>query len=191
MMPKNTAKIMRFLLRSAELRNINQIAKDVKISIGSAFKILKDLEKGRIVTAQNMGNAIYYTLNLDNPEAAKLCEILLMEEKRKLTGYAKLYAESLQEFSKAELIVLFGSVLSKKEFNDIDALFVSNNVKEVNAFCLEISKIRTKPVVPLILKKNDLIKELKNKKEAIMSIIREGVVLKGESVFVDVIKNGK
>ena len=171
--------------------NINQIAKAVKISLGSAFKILKDLEKDKIVIAQNMGNAVFYALNLDNPEAAKLCELLILEEKRQLSGYARLYGESLQGFGKAELIVLFGSVLSKKEFNDVDALFVSDKVKEVNAFCLELSKVRTKPVVPLILKKKDLVKELKNRKEAIMSIIKEGIVLRGESVFVEVIKNAK
>ena len=63
--------------------------------------------------------------------------------------------------------------------------------KEVNDFCLELSKIRTKPVVPLILKKQDLIKELKNRKEAILSLIKESIILKGESVFVEVIKNAK
>jgi len=191
MMPKNTAKIMRFLLRSGEKHNINQIARAVKVSIGSAFKILKNLERDKIAAVQNIGNATYYELNLDNPETAKLCELLLIEERRTLTGYARLYSESLQEFSKAELIVLFGSVLSKKEFNDVDVLFVSGNVKAVNEFCLELSKVRTKPVVPLILHKKDLVNELKKGKAAIRSIIKEGIVLRGESIFVEVIKNAK
>ena len=172
MASKNTTKIVQFLLRNIERigYNINQIAKSVKISIGSSFKILKDLEKKKIVIAQALGNAIYYTLNFDNPEAVKLCELFLLEEKRHLKGYAKLYSESLQNFNKAELIILFGSVLTKKEFNDVDVLFLTNRVKEVNSFCLELSKIRTKPVVPLIVKKTDLIKELRNKKEVITSI---------------------
>jgi len=193
MIPKNTAKIIRYLLRNTEKTgyNINQIAKSVKISLGSSFKILKDLEKDKILTAQNIGNAIYYTLNLNNSEAVKLCELLILEEKRHLTGYAKLYSESLQNFDKAELIVLFGSVLTKKEFNDVDVLFATNKVKEVNSFCLELSKIRTKPIVPLILKKEGLIKELKNRKESILSVVKEGIILKGESVFVEVIKNAK
>ncbi|MBI4154877.1 hypothetical protein HY498_02215, partial [Candidatus Woesearchaeota archaeon] len=44
---------------------------------------------------------------------------------------------------------------------------------------------------PLILKKEDLIKELKNRKEAILSLIKEGIILKGEFVFIEVIKNVK
>ena len=193
MIPKNTAKLIRFLLRNIERfgYNINQIAKYLKISVGSSFKILKDLEKNKIVTAQTIGNAVNHNLNLDNPETVKLCELLILEEKRQLSGYAKLYSESLQEFEKAELIILFGSIFKKKEFNDVDVLFVANKSKEVNDFCLELSKIRTKPVVPLILKKQDLIKELKNGKEAILSLIKEGIILKGESVFVELIKNAK
>ena len=159
--------------------------------MGSSFKILKELEKNRIVTAQTIGNAINYDLNLDNPETVKLCELLILEEKRQLTSYAKLYSNALQEFGNAELIILFGSVLTKKEFKDVDVLFVTNKIKEVQDFCLEVSKIRTKPIVPLILKKEDLIKELKNRKEAIVSLIKEGIILKGESVFIEVIKNAK
>ena len=193
MIPKNTAKMIRFLLRNTEKYgyNINQMAKFLKISEGSSFKILKDLEKNKIVTAQAIGNAINYNLDLDNPETAKLCELLILEEKRQLSNYAKLYSESLQGFDKAELIVLFGSILTKKEFNDIDTLFVTNRYKEVNDFCLELSKIRTLPIVPLILKKEDLIKEIKNRKEAILSLIKEGVILRGESIFVEVIRNAK
>src|SRR3989344_9520757 len=191
MIPKNTAKLVRFLLRNIEryCYNINQIAKYLKISVGSSFKILKDLEKNKIVTAQTIGNAVNYNLNFDNPEAVKLCELLLLEEKRQLSGYAKLYSESIQEFENAELIILFGSILTKKEFNDVDVLFVTNKSKEVLGFCLELSKMRTKPIIPLILKKEDLIEELKKRREALLSLIKEGVILKGESVFIEVIKN--
>ena len=193
MIPKNTSKLMRFLLRNIEKNgyNINQIAKFLNISVGSSFKILKDLERNKIVIAQTIGNAVYFNLDLDNPETVKLCELLLLEEKRQLTSYAKVYGEALQYFKEAELIVLFGSILTKKEFNDVDVLFVTNKAKEASDFCLEISKIRTKPVVPLILKKGDLIKELKNRREAIVSLIREGIILKGESVFIEVIKNAR
>ncbi len=193
MIPKNTAKLIRFLLRNIEKigYNINRVAKFLKISVGSSFKILKELEKNKMVLAQNIGNAVYYNLNLDNSETVKLCELLILGEKRNLVSYAKLYSESIEEFENAELIILFGSVLTKKEFHDVDVLFVTNKSKEVNNFCLELSKIRTKPIVPLILKKEDMIKELKNGKEAILSLVKGGVILKGESTFVEIIKNAK
>ena len=191
MVPRNTSKIILFLLKNPNEfgYNINQIAKVLEISVGSAFKILKDLEKDSIATHKGISNASYYKLNLNNREAAKICELLLLSEKRGLEGYAKIYAKDIMEFDSAEIIILFGSILKGKEFNDVDVLFVTGNIKRVNNFCLDISKIRTKPLVPFILKKDDLINEIKNRKDAIVNIIKEGVVLKGESEFIEAIKH--
>ena len=165
MIPKNTKKIILCLLRNLELVNINQISKKLNISVGSAFKILKDLEKNNLVLSSNLGNAKFYQINLNNEETIRWCEILLSEERRNLKGYSKIYAEEIQKFEHSELIILFGSVLTNKEFNDVDVLFVTNKPKEVTKFCLNLLKIRTKPVVPLILKKEDLLNEIKKKKK--------------------------
>ncbi len=191
MIPRNTKKVISYLLKNLEIININQISKKLKISVGSAFKILKELEKDNVVLTKNLGNAKYYKLNLQNNETIKLCELVLLEEKRKLKGYMKIYADELKNFKDAELIILFGSILKKKEFNDVDVLFVTAKTKNVMEFCLEISKVRTKPISPLILKKQDLIQEIKNEKETILNIIKEGIVLKGEDKFIDVIKNAR
>ena len=191
MIPKNTKKIILYLLRNLELVNINQISKKLNISVGSAFKILKDLEKNSIVLSSNLGNAKFYQINLNNEETIRWCEILLSEERRNLKGYSKIYAEEIQKFEHSELIILFGSVLTNKDFNDVDVLFITNKPKEVTKFCLNLSKIRTKPVVPLILKKEDLTKEIKNKKEVVLNILKTGIILSGESVFIEVLKNVK
>ena len=191
MIPKNTASVIRYLLKNIDEfgYNINQIAKLNKISVGSAFKILKDLENDKIIMKKEISNASHYKLNFDNLETIKLCELLLLVERRNLKGHAKIYADEIVKFKDAKLIIIFGSVLRKKEFNDVDVFFLTNQTKKVTDFCLEISKVRTKPVVPLIMKKEDLIKAMKNKKEAILGIMKEGIVLRGESIFLEVIKN--
>ena len=191
MIPKNTKKIILYLLKNLDLVNINQISKKLNISVGSAFKILKDLEKNNIVLSNDLGNAKFYQITLDNEETIKWCEILLLEERRTLKGYPKIYSEEIQKFGHAELIILFGSVLNNKDFNDVDVLFITNKPKEVTKFCLNLSKVRTKPIVPLILKKEDFINEIKNKKEVALHIIKTGVVLKGEPKFLEMLKNAK
>lgn len=191
MIPKNTKKIILYLIKNLELVNINQISKKLSISVGSAFKILMELEKNNIVFSSSLGNAKFYQISLNNEEAIRWCEILLSEERRNLKGYSKIYGEEIQNFEHAELIILFGSVLSNKDFNDVDVLFITNKPKEVTNFCLSLSKIGTKPIVPLILKKEDLIKEIKDKKEVILNILKTGIVLKGESIFLEVLKNVK
>ena len=95
MLSKNTGKIINYLLRELELKNINQISKKTKTSIGSAFKILKDLEKRERVLVKQMGNSKFYSLNFNNKETIKLCELLLLEEKQNLKGYAKIYADEI------------------------------------------------------------------------------------------------
>jgi len=191
MIPNNTKKVIMYLLRNIDKlgNNINQIAKLNKISVGSAFNILKDLAKDKIIIKMKISNASHYKLNFDNPETIKLCELLLLTEKRNLKGHAKLYADEVVKFKDAEMIILFGSVLKGKEFNDVDVFFLTNQTKKTNNFCLEISKVRTKPVVPLMMRKEDLIKAIKNNKEAILGMVKEGIVLKGESIFMEVIKN--
>lgn len=191
MIPKNTKKIIIYLLKNLELININQISRLLDISVGSAFKILKELEKNNLVLSSTLGNAKFYQINLSSKETTRWCEILLSEEKKNLKGYSKIYAEEIQKFEHAEIIILFGSVLTNKEFNDVDVLFITNQLKEVTNFCLSLSKIRTKPVVPLILGKKDFIKEIKTKKEVILNILKTGIILKGESAFLEALKNVK
>ncbi|MBU0471508.1 MAG: hypothetical protein KKF65_02715 [Nanoarchaeota archaeon] len=191
MIPTNTKKIMLFLTKNTnELGfNINQLSRETKISVGSAFKILRELEKNKIITKTDINNASNYKLNLENQETMKICELILMQERKELKGHAKLYAEELKKYEDAELITIFGSILKNTEFNDVDVLFITNKTKQTMAFCTEISKIRTKPVVPLILKKEDLIKELKNKTDAAINIIKNSVIIKGETAFMEVITN--
>src|SRR3989344_8888305 len=140
MIPKNTSKIILFLLKSIDKfgYNINQISRLNKISVGSAFKILKELEKSKIILKTEMSNASYYKLNFSNTETIKLCEFLLLTEKKTLQGHAKVYAEEIINFNEAEMIILFGSVLKSQTFNDVDVLFVTKQVKKVNTFCLDI-----------------------------------------------------
>jgi len=185
MVPKNTQKIILYLLKNTVELSINQIAKLTNISVGSAFKILKNLEKNKIVIKKNISNSAIYKLDLNNPETVKICELILLIEKRNLEGYSKVYAQEIIKFKESSLIVLFGSILKTNNFNDVDVFFLTNKIKKVNNFCLEISKIRTKPVIPLIIRPQDLIKE------STLNIIKEGVILKGESKFIEVIKNFK
>ncbi|MFH1249062.1 MAG: nucleotidyltransferase domain-containing protein [archaeon] len=191
MIPKNTKKIMLYLLRNLDLVNINQISNILDISVGSVFKILKGLEENKIVLCDNLGNAKFYKINFRSEESLKLCELLLIEERRILKGYPKIYANEIMNFEHGQLIILFGSVLKGREFNDVDVLFISKKPKQVADFCLNLSKIRSKPIIPLILNQEDLVKEIKNKKDAILDIIKTGIILKGESLFLDIIKNAK
>lgn len=191
MYSKNTLEIMEFLLRNYSSEyNVNQIARRLKISVGSAHGIVKDLEKRKVLDARELGNAIYYRINFNNSEARKLCEIILLkgkEEALRKNAFAKIYSREIEKFRYAKIIVLFGSVLVKKEkAGDVDVLFVidKKDAGKVNEFCIEVSKTKTKSIVPLIMTYADLRKNIAGNKEVIRDIVKKGVVLFGESLFV-------
>jgi len=190
MITNNTKKVLNCLLRNPERKNINQISRELHISVGGAFKILKDLEGRNWINPKILGNATYYELDFENRELIKILELILIEEKRELKGSAAVYSKELEIFD-CSLIVLFGSILHSKIFNDVDVLFVEVIPKKISEFCLEISKVKSKPVVPFILKKGDLIKELKNRKDSVLEIFKTGIVLKGENLFIEVLKDAK
>ena len=186
----NKNKILNFLLRNTNQYNINEIAKILKLSVGSVHKILKSLEERKIVNLKQLGNASYYSLNLNNTETIKYCEFLLIEEKNNLlenNKTAKIYISDLEKYD-AKSVILFGSILNKEDkAKDVDVLFIIKNKKqinEINNFCLEISKIRTKKVNPLIMEEKDLIDNIKNKNNVILDILKKGIILKGENLFI-------
>ena len=188
---KNTNKVIDFLLRNIGKvgYNVNQLSKNIKISVGSAHKILHELKKEEIVIITDMKSSIYYKLNLNNPDTIDICKLILRENKKHLPSYIKIYVEEIEKFKEAEIIILFGSILDKKDFNDVDVLFITNKIKEVNLFCNEISKIRTKPINPLIMKLDDFTKNIKNKNNVILEIINKGVIINGEERYMVVLKN--
>ncbi len=196
MFSKNTMRIIGFLLkRPAGRYNVNQLSKELGISVGSAHKIVKALSKGKILKSENLGNAIFYALNLENKESRKICEIFLIEDKNKELAknqIAKVYSTEIENFP-AKALVLFGSILTKKEkAADVDALFIIENrkkVEKVTNFCLEASKTKTKPIIPLIMTKGDLKIKLKEKNPVVMEIIKTGIVLSGEGLIVEVLSD--
>ena len=188
---KNTTKIIEFLLKNIDKVgfNVNQLSRSINISVGSAHKILQELKKNDIVATTDLKSSIYYKLNLNNPDTVDICKLTLRKNKKDLPSYIKVYSEEIEKFNKAEIIILFGSILNKKDFNDVDVLFVTNKIKEVNIFCSEISKIRTKPINPLIMKFDDIIKNIKNKNNIILEIINNGVIIRGEERYMEALKN--
>lgn len=64
---ENNAKILEFLYKkSNDSYNINQISRLLGISVGSAFKILKDFEKLGYVIVNKKNNALLYRINISD-----------------------------------------------------------------------------------------------------------------------------
>jgi predicted DNA-binding transcriptional regulator/predicted nucleotidyltransferase len=195
MLPINLTKIIEFLFRNTPKKfNVNQIARELKISVGSAYNILKSLHKRGILISEDIGSSIYYVLNLENRETENIIELVLIESRNKTlaeNSFASIYAKDLKEaekFSKA--IILFGSVLDKKDAKDVDVLFIisKGKSKKIEDFCLKLSNLRPKRVSPLLMTMSDFRKNIKKQDEVITEILKKGIILCGEDAIVKTLR---
>lgn len=194
---KNKDKIINLLVKNQSLYNVNQISRILGISVGSAHKIIKELEKNKIVKSISLGNAIYHRPDFSNRETRQIASLNLMENKKdslEKNLFAKVYSKEIEKIN-SKIIVLFGSVLTKKEkADDIDVLFViseKKQAKDIYKQCIEISKTKTKQIIPFILTQKEFREKIINKEEIILNIIKEGIVLLGEEDLIKILSGVK
>ena len=128
MSKENTeSKILKILLKQFSLNwTITSLADEIKISRVGIWKVLKKLEKEKLINLIQIGKGKTSTssikLNWKNPILEKRLSLILTEEalnhQRWLSNF-----EELKD--KSEFTLLYGSILtSSKEAKDIDILEV-------------------------------------------------------------------
>jgi len=186
---KNSDKIINYLLRNPFANNsINKISHDLRISVGSAFKLLKQMESRGLVTSKSAGRALFYALNFTNPETRKLAELVLLKDGTNLNPLSMVVKRDLEKVN-ADAIILFGSVLSKKEPSDIDVLIVTGkkDVKKLQNSLKEVSRLHVKTISPLFLTPKDLKIGFRKQDEVVVDIIKSGKVVRGEDEIVKIL----
>ncbi|MEK6895870.1 MAG: ArsR family transcriptional regulator [Nanoarchaeota archaeon] len=169
--------------------NSNSISKEVNISPRGALKILKKLEKDKILVGRKLGQATFYKLNLNDLYARRVMEVLLTKEARDKAQ--RWISEFKEVFSYADIVIIFGSMIKNPAHaSDIDLLLVfkRRKYKEVSDFINDKNKILLKKIHDIPQTMQDLTENLK-KNPAIIDAIRTGYVLHGFNELVEVIKN--
>ena len=168
--------------------NSNSISKEVNISPRGALKILKKLEKDKILVGRKLGQATFYKLNLNDLYARRVMEVLLTKEARDKAQ--RWISEFKEVFSYADIVIIFGSMIKNPAHaSDIDLLLVfkRRKYKEVSDFINDKNKILLKKIHDIPQTMQDLTENLK-KNPAIIDAIRTGYVLHGFNELVEVIK---
>ncbi len=120
-----------------------EIAQEAKVSLGSANKLLKDLEEREMVTLDRRGKMFFYRINLKNPVARQfkiLFNVMLLDE----------LVKQLRDSCKR--VILFGSCAEGADAKESDMdVFVLTQKKEtiiqtINKYERKINR-RIAPVV--------------------------------------------
>ena len=169
--------------------NANSISKQVNITPRGALKMLKNMEKEKLVIGRKLGKAVFYKPNLEDIYTIKTIETLLIREARNKA--ARWLHEFEDVFKDTKILIIFGSIIKNPAYaNDIDILFVfeKKNYKKISAFINEKNKTLLKKIHSIPQTMKDLKENLK-KNEAIKEAIRTGYVLHGFNKLVGVIKS--
>ena len=113
---------------------------------------------------------------------------LLKREAEQAPAHIKMWINELRKIKNADIAILFGSILRKKEANDIDALLITDQKrfsklkKEVES----INLINIKKLLPMYQSKKDIRVNIKKGGKALLNAIK-GIIAFGEDKVVDLL----
>jgi len=168
--------------------NANNIAKELGISSMGALKIAKRLEEQNIIKSKQIGKAKIYKINL-NDYSKDYLNFLLKREVEQSPAKVKVWIKELKKIKNADIAILFGSILRKKEVNDIDVLFVTDQKKfeKLKKEIDNINNINIKKLHPMYQSNKDIRKNIEKQDKALLSAIK-GIVAFGENKLINLIE---
>jgi len=196
MSKENTeSKVLKILLKQFSLNwTITSLADEIKISRVGIWKVLKKLEKEKLINLIQIGKGKTSTssikLNWKNPILEKRLSLILTEEalnhQRWLSNF-----EELKD--KSEFTLLYGSILtSSKEAKDIDILEVISNKKnflEIEKIIQKSQKSQIKKIHSESFTKAEFKEEIKKPNKIFIDAIKKGVILFGQENFIKFIRD--
>ncbi len=133
---KNKARILEFLYRSNENSyNVNQVARLVGISVGSAFKILKKLEKEGYASGRKKDNEILYELKSNDKvrnEYSKIEREKSIENRKKAKVICSLPVDADPGFIRKLISKGMDAAKIDPSFDEKDALKLVKSIRSAS-----------------------------------------------------------
>ena len=167
--------------------NINQASRLSKIDVATTFRTLKEMEKKGETLKEKKGNNIFYRLNLKNASALKYCELAAIEKRKAfLLENPEIFIKISKLKGLADAIILLGSFArGEKKPRDIDVLLLSVRKPEVK----RIEDMKDMRISPIYMRFGEFKEKLKTKDRVVREIIKDGIVLWGESIYWELIRD--
>ncbi len=170
--------------------NSNSISKKVNLTARGALKVLKSLDKKRLLTKKQYGKAVFYKVNTSDYYVFRVIETLLIQEAReKASRWLFDFEEIINE---VEIVILFGSIIrTPRKAEDVDVLlaFKEEKLKKVNDLINQKNKILLKPIHPIFQTKSDFKENLKLSDPVVINAARKGYILHGYEDVIEVIRD--
>lgn len=170
--------------------NANSLSKVLNITPMGALKILKRLEKQGILASRQLGKAVFYRIAFKSDYARTYLRFILEKEAEQSIPRIRSWVEESRKFrGVADIGILFGSVLAKQEFNDVDLLLVfeKGRAGKVNSLLEDVSELSVKKIHLVRQTSTDLESNLKKRDKVLLSALKRGIVVFGYDKLVEVV----
>jgi len=189
----NEMKIMSILFKEPYVDyNANNLSKITNLSSMGTLKILKKLEKQNLIKGKQMGKATFYKPHLKNQYSQIFIELILRKEAEESLPKVKRWIKELKKFEKdSEIGIIFGSLLKKSGFEDIDFLLIINSLKnkKINQITKNLNEINIKKIHLVKQTDKDFKKNIKEKNKIILNALKEGIVIFGHKKIIRAIQD--
>ncbi len=172
--------------------NANNLSKRLGITPMGTLKILKRLEKEGILRSKKLGKAVFYRPDFRKDFTKTYLKFILQKEAEQAMPRIRRWVEELRKFrSVAEIGILFGSVLTRKEFRDVDLLLVfkQQQSRKIEKLLDEMAQLNVKRIHAVKQTREDLGSNLKAKDRVVLSILKQGVILFGYDDVIEVVES--
>jgi predicted nucleotidyltransferase len=187
----NEAKALLALFREFSVDyNANSLSKVLNITPMGALKILKRLEKEQLIIPKQMGKAVFYRIDFDNDYARTYLKFALQKEAEQSSPRVRRWVEELRKFKGvADIGILFGSVLEKADFNDVDVVLVFEEKKagKISSLLKDISGLSVKRIHLVRQTTEDFESNLKGRDKVLLSALKRGIVMFGYDGLIEVV----
>lgn len=171
--------------------NANSLSKKLNISRIGMMKLLKKLKKNEILKSKLIGKSKVYKINLDSDYVMDMISFLLSDE---ANNFKRWKDEFKDLFVDGRIVAIYGSaIINYSNANDIDLMVIKENEKslKITKIINEKQKILPKKIHLIDISPDEFLENLEKKQKSITNIVKNAVILFGQTKYVRLIKNVK
>lgn len=169
--------------------NANSLSKKLGITPTGVHKILNRLNEGGLTEMKLIGKSKIHKPKVDDEYKEKLLAFLLADE---ANSYKRWKEEFKELFKKGRVILMYGSAIKNyKSATDIDVMIIAkkNEFEDIRIKIKKIQELMPKRIHSIILTREEFINNLRNHNKAIVSIVKDAIVLYGQDEYIEGMKN--
>ena len=171
--------------------NANSLSKKINISRIGMMKLLKKLKKNDILKSKLIGKSETYKINLSSDYVRDMLAFLLSDEANNFKRWKNEFKEL---FRGDRIAMIYGSaIINYSKANDIDLMILGKTSKlsDINKVISEKQKVLPKKIHLIELSQDEFLKNLEEKQNSIMNIVKTAIILYGQFKYMELIKNVK